>query len=382
MKTSISWLFFAAFLFVGLLPLPCLAELTADSLEKLARDAGVFDATDELKVAVSGSDVGVNAYMSAESKDAITDAKINTVLLARRVMEKEPGVARVTTRFYDKKTGDYYEVVITSEQVKSFASGAVSQDQLLAALKLQHHSSDESDTASAPAKTEVAVAPPVAASGDGSTKASATGEQSPSVTSEKQPDKSKTDVSSTTDKSSKQEKPKQREAAVVKPMATYTGYGMSFDYPSSFRRRPSDPSVKYILSSWDMDLLGTGGRYIAIEFQILTEGKTVEQWVKKLQEHHSTFPGYHMVQSPTVITFGPQKISGIREIFSYKQHQHQGSRPDNESLTEIGHYEHDIYFGWPDRVYNIKMYCYGEDYKHATQVFEGILHTLRVVASK
>jgi hypothetical protein len=339
------------------LTMPAWAELSSSAIEKIVQEAGVFDPQDKLSVQVKGTEVFVYTYVSSRTKDISKDAKINTVLLAKNIMDKEPTVMRVTTRFYEPQSTDsYYTVSVSLGDVKAFATGAIKEDQLLNSLELHKIKGASASATSTDAyKKQVASA---LNSGEKSASPEAGGS------------------SSSVESTGKVKHSEDAFAKLDRQVTNYSGYGISFDYPVSFKMRPRSEEDKFLLASFENEL--TGSHEINVELQFMSGGKTVQEWAQELAAYHSRLDGYQKVQAPAVITFGPQKISGINEIFAFTHRHHHR---EAEAVSAPPRYEHDVYFGWPNRVYNVKIYCYREDYQKAAQAFETILHSLRVATA-
>lgn len=89
-----------------------------------------------LNVRVDGDQVYVSTFKhSNEDKDC----KIDATLIAKSVFDLSPeGFARVTCYFYGKDMSSCQEVSVSAGDIKSFASGAMTQEQLLASLTVKN----------------------------------------------------------------------------------------------------------------------------------------------------------------------------------------------------------------------------------------------------
>jgi len=78
----------------------------------------------------------VSTFKNKRAND--NDCKIDAVLIARALMDGFPEqVTRVTVYFYNTTLSKYKEVAVSAGDVKAFASGAESKDQLLSSLTIR-----------------------------------------------------------------------------------------------------------------------------------------------------------------------------------------------------------------------------------------------------
>ncbi len=108
-------------------------------------DADVVNALEKAKILapsirinarVSQDEVMVATYKNPKAEDK--DCKIEAVLIAKEVMELAPGeVPRVTVYFYSSSAlSRYKQVAVTAGDVKAFATGSLSKEELMASIKV------------------------------------------------------------------------------------------------------------------------------------------------------------------------------------------------------------------------------------------------------
>jgi hypothetical protein len=96
------------------------------------------------KAEILAPGVGINArvvqdkvYVSTyrNSRANIEDCKIDAVLITKAIYDAAPSdIARVTVYFYGKDTSQYQEVSVTAGDIKAYATGQMSKEQLLSSL--------------------------------------------------------------------------------------------------------------------------------------------------------------------------------------------------------------------------------------------------------
>jgi hypothetical protein len=131
---------------VFLLPVVCglafpgvaIAEpLTAGSVEQLVRKSPAFGKGRKVTVAISGGEVALSTYVLTSHAPG-TDLKIEALAVSKEIIDADPSVARVKLHFYEPSAPAHYrEVVVTISDIKAFSSGAITKDQLLAALHVE-----------------------------------------------------------------------------------------------------------------------------------------------------------------------------------------------------------------------------------------------------
>jgi hypothetical protein len=119
--------------------LPALAAVfnltDADVINALEK-AKILDPSIRINARVGPEEVMVATYQNPKAEDK--DCKIDAVLIAKAVMDLAPGeVPRVTVYFYSASAlSKYKQVEVTVSDVKAFATGSVSKDELLASIKV------------------------------------------------------------------------------------------------------------------------------------------------------------------------------------------------------------------------------------------------------
>ena len=128
--------------------LGCFANMAAIAAPTFT-DADVVNAIEKAKILAPtirlNAKVGADEVMVATYKNpkaADKDCKIEAVFIAKTVMDLAPGeVPRVTVYFYSSSSlSNYKEVAVTAGDVKAFASGSLSQDELLASIRVKEGS--------------------------------------------------------------------------------------------------------------------------------------------------------------------------------------------------------------------------------------------------
>ena len=98
--------------------------------------AHVLDSSTPFKVGIEGDKIRISTFRDPRENER--DRKINAVLMARAALQAAGDtVSRVTVYFYGKDLSQYQEVSVSAGDVKAFASGQTSQDQLLSAIALE-----------------------------------------------------------------------------------------------------------------------------------------------------------------------------------------------------------------------------------------------------
>lgn len=91
--------------------------------------------TTPISVQIEGSSVTVSTYLNKQTTNK--DFKVDAALIAKAVVDLAPtDIARVTIYYYNTTLTKCDAVTVTAGDVKSFDSGAMSKDQLLATLTL------------------------------------------------------------------------------------------------------------------------------------------------------------------------------------------------------------------------------------------------------
>lgn len=119
------------------------AAATVSDITYAIQAAHILEPSTPFNVAVDGDKVRISTYR--DSRENEKDRKINAVLMGRAVIQAAgDAVSRVTVYFYGKDLSQYQEISVSSGDIKAFASGQTSQDQLLSALTLETKRQDTS----------------------------------------------------------------------------------------------------------------------------------------------------------------------------------------------------------------------------------------------
>lgn len=111
------------------------AEFSPVQLIALVRSARVLDPATPVHVTVDNGEATVSTLRSAKATDQ--DCKIDAVLLAKTIMDAFPkDVSRTKLMFSDSNTGTMSAVTVTTGDVKAYAAGSISKDDLLTSLEI------------------------------------------------------------------------------------------------------------------------------------------------------------------------------------------------------------------------------------------------------
>lgn len=111
--------------------------LTTARVEQIVRKSPGFGASRKVTVAIQGGEVDLSTYtLTANAPE--TDLKIEALAVSKGIIDADSSIARVKLRFYETSAPNHYrEVVVTISDIKAFSSGAITKDQLLAALNVE-----------------------------------------------------------------------------------------------------------------------------------------------------------------------------------------------------------------------------------------------------
>ncbi len=133
MDRRITYLLFALALivtaFVG-----AFAAVSSKVLESKITAAKVLPANEKFQVSSQGDEAIISKFKIERSKNADKDSKIEAVLLAKIVMDADPTIKKVRTRFFDKGAPTFSSITVRIGDIKSFAAGSISQTELLGSL--------------------------------------------------------------------------------------------------------------------------------------------------------------------------------------------------------------------------------------------------------
>lgn len=114
-----------------------LATLTANELEDKIKGAKILQTGERISSQIKPPEAVIHKYRTAESTNSDNDCKIEAVLLAKVAMESDPEITKVKVRFFERnEPSRYSEVSVGAGDVKAFASGDITQKQLLSSLDL------------------------------------------------------------------------------------------------------------------------------------------------------------------------------------------------------------------------------------------------------
>lgn len=117
--------------------IPAMAAVTAKVLETKIAAAKILPANEKIQVSSQGDEALVSKFKIERSKNPDRDSKIEAVLLAKIIMDNDPSIKKVRTGFFDKKSPtNFSSITVRIGDIKSFASGSISQVDLLGSLDL------------------------------------------------------------------------------------------------------------------------------------------------------------------------------------------------------------------------------------------------------
>jgi hypothetical protein len=112
------------------------AAATVNDITDAIQAAHVLDSSTPFRVAVEGDKLRISTFRDPHENER--DRKIDAVLMARAALQASgDSISRVTVYFYGKDLSQYQEVSVSAGDIKAFASGQTSQDQLLSAITLE-----------------------------------------------------------------------------------------------------------------------------------------------------------------------------------------------------------------------------------------------------
>lgn len=115
--------------------LPASASITGADVVSAIDKSKILDASIRVNAQVTPGVVYVSTYKNPKANDK--DCKIEAVLLAKTVMELDATVPRVEIRFYNQNAlSKYKKISVSAGDVKAFASGTMSEEQLISSLVL------------------------------------------------------------------------------------------------------------------------------------------------------------------------------------------------------------------------------------------------------
>ncbi|MBX9690643.1 MAG: DUF1795 domain-containing protein [Candidatus Obscuribacterales bacterium] len=129
------------------------ATPTAAELTKILDSSGVLQKGYKCRVILEKSACTVFSYQNMQSKNKENDCKIDAVLLAKKVFDAAPGLARVKVKLLDPRgTGACKNVTITLGDITAFSSGKVNMQSLMNSLEIVDSQEGPDPTKNANAK--------------------------------------------------------------------------------------------------------------------------------------------------------------------------------------------------------------------------------------
>lgn len=141
-------------------------------------------------------------------------------------------------------------------------------------------------------------------------------------------------------------------------LQTFTGEGLTFNYPSDWFVA-AEPQNKYFLR-----LQHTNGSYVSIRH---SKSKTdLRKWVGEEDQEHSARADYAPIAVPQQLRFGVGgSIAGYNRAYSYGKKGKQV-------------YQQYVYFGWPNRIYKVKLVAPEKVYVASAQALKDMLNTFQI----
>lgn len=135
------------------LALPAFAALSPEEMERKIQEANLVSDGDKVDVVINAEEAIIKKRKPAESKDPERDCKIEAILLGKTVMSADQDIKKVRVRFNEPKDPSRYsEVLIRAGDILAFASGSLSEKDLLASLDLTHGGTSSAPIAEGPEK--------------------------------------------------------------------------------------------------------------------------------------------------------------------------------------------------------------------------------------
>ncbi len=111
--------------------------LSSKELEKKIEASGVVRPGERISLGGKDDEVIVHKYRAKDSTDTEKDCKIEAVLISKAVMDADNSVKKVKTRFFEPLNPSMYsEVLVGLSAIKAYATGVITQEDLLASLEL------------------------------------------------------------------------------------------------------------------------------------------------------------------------------------------------------------------------------------------------------
>lgn len=91
----------------------------------------------DAQVAITATQASISTFRAENATDK--DCKIDAILLAKTVFDRDPELLHVLVRFHDLRNhSEYWEANVSVSDVAAYGAGAISKDQLLNVMELKH----------------------------------------------------------------------------------------------------------------------------------------------------------------------------------------------------------------------------------------------------
>jgi hypothetical protein len=310
------------------------SSVTSESIIKAITDAKITAPGYKINAVVypNTHEVIVSTYANSSSKDAVTDCKIDALLIARKVIETSAQTVRVKVRFYQANQATYQEVVITKPEITAFSSGAVQKDELLTSLEVV-------------------------------TMGGASQDGSPTIISPTTGSSIVNTAAATTHPAVITSHPLATASSALKPTDKFLvcrKQGLMFYYPKSW-------GSKDLNTEWGdfVELFNNRSAWMSIMFR-LQDKDSPEQTASDENKYFWSSHQRTMVQQPKAAQIGYAK-NILAQIYYLK---------DNSNTQEPDRYEKHVYFGYKHRIYSLSVRFCKADYESANADLNTILNTM------
>lgn len=117
-------------------PLPAGAAVDTAAITAALEEGNVFASGIRVSVRLNGDEATISTYRNSQAND--DDCRIEAVLAAKTVIDLAPDdIYRVLVYFYEPDLSSYKQVQVSRGDVKSFASGETSKEELLKSLRIK-----------------------------------------------------------------------------------------------------------------------------------------------------------------------------------------------------------------------------------------------------
>ncbi|MBX9720305.1 MAG: hypothetical protein K2X81_02825, partial [Candidatus Obscuribacterales bacterium] len=116
---------------------PVMAEFGPKELEAKIKEAKILPEGDRISSVIHADEALVSKYKPVSPDDKQKNCKIEAILIGKEVMSAAPTIKKVRVRFFERLApSKYSEILVSAADIKAFAVGAISQDDLLASLDI------------------------------------------------------------------------------------------------------------------------------------------------------------------------------------------------------------------------------------------------------